>query len=253
MAFETLVIESNNISLSVPQPSGERQLWSRLWGAGLILADLVPLVVPSAQSHPGSSDSVQRVIELGSGLALPSLVAARLGAHVTMTDASAESLALAELNAKSNSIQVYPSNPGDPASDKPAGECVCTRKLNWYDPLEAELASTYDLVLGSDIMYMNRLLRPVARQVRHLLKSDGKALLVDAGRCFGEDFLEICEEYGLKVSLIEQANVRASGFVLKKAVVMLVGFDDDTRQRITDKLRSMSAPSADPEQFGYCL
>ena len=46
----------------------------------------------------------RRVVELGCGLGVPSIVAARAGADVLATDESAEALALAERNARENGV-----------------------------------------------------------------------------------------------------------------------------------------------------
>ncbi len=60
--------------------------WARLWPSGLALAGAVADDPP----EPGT-----RVLELGCGLALPSLAAARAGASVLATDASTDAVAFA--------------------------------------------------------------------------------------------------------------------------------------------------------------
>src|SRR5256885_13229409 len=70
--------------------------WSVLWRSGVALAR----EVASARLR-GS-----RVVELGCGLGVPSLVAARDGATVLATDACGEALELLQQNARENGLAV---------------------------------------------------------------------------------------------------------------------------------------------------
>src|SRR3954449_12588485 len=70
--------------------------WSVLWRSGVALAREV-----AEEDLLGS-----RVVELGCGLAAPSLVAARNGASVLATDEEAEALDLVERNARENGVTV---------------------------------------------------------------------------------------------------------------------------------------------------
>jgi len=65
--------------------------WSVLWRSGVALA----------HELDGAPLRGVRVVELGCGLAVPSLAAARAGAQVLATDEAPEALALAERNAVS--------------------------------------------------------------------------------------------------------------------------------------------------------
>src|SRR4051812_32331908 len=57
--------------------------WARLWPSGLALAEALAAAPP----QPGT-----RVLELGCGLGLPSIVAARAGADVLATDAASDAV-----------------------------------------------------------------------------------------------------------------------------------------------------------------
>ena len=76
-----------------------------------------------------------RVLELGCGLALPSLTAARAGATVLATDASAEALTLVARNAGANGLRVE------------------TAAVEWSDPDELRRRGPFDLVLAADVLY----------------------------------------------------------------------------------------------------
>ena len=70
--------------------------WSVLWRSGVALA----------RELEGEALRGLRVVELGCGLGVPSIAAARAGASVLATDACAEALALVERNAQANGVDV---------------------------------------------------------------------------------------------------------------------------------------------------
>src|SRR3954469_12914281 len=71
--------------------------WSVLWRSGVALAR----ELADAPDLEG-----KRVVELGCGLAVPSLLAARRGAHVLATDEDPDALELVERNARENGTHV---------------------------------------------------------------------------------------------------------------------------------------------------
>jgi predicted nicotinamide N-methyase len=70
--------------------------WSVLWRSGVELAHELDAVELRGL----------RVVELGCGLAIPSIAAARAGAEVLATDSDAEALELVERNARQNGVRV---------------------------------------------------------------------------------------------------------------------------------------------------
>ena len=68
--------------------------WAELWPSGVALARML-----SGRALRGA-----RTLELGCGLALPSIAAALAGARVVATDWSPDALELAELNAARNGV-----------------------------------------------------------------------------------------------------------------------------------------------------
>jgi predicted nicotinamide N-methyase len=99
--------------------------WSILWRSGMALAREV---------SRARLDGL-RVVELGCGLAVPSLAAARAGATVLATDGDQVALELAERNARANGLRIE------------------TAKVEWDSPDELLARAPFDLVLAADVLY----------------------------------------------------------------------------------------------------
>ena len=74
------------------------------------------------------------MVELGCGLAVPSIAAARAGADVLATDSDAEALELVAQNASANDVQVE------------------TAAVDWAHPDELVSRGPFDLVLAADVL-----------------------------------------------------------------------------------------------------
>jgi predicted nicotinamide N-methyase len=110
-----------------------------------------------------------RVVELGCGLALPSLAAARGGATVLATDADQVALELAERNAEVNGLAIE------------------TARVEWDSPDELLEQAPFDLLLGADILYERQ---GVATLLSLLPKLTPEAWLADPGRPPANAFLD---------------------------------------------------------------
>jgi predicted nicotinamide N-methyase len=133
--------------------------WAVLWRSGVALArelDGVPL-------------RGRRVVELGCGLAVPSIAAARAGAEVLATDESAEALALAEGNADANGVRVE------------------TAVADWSEPRELLARGPFDLVLAADVLYERA---SVAALLSLLPRLAPEVWLADPGRPAAAAFIE---------------------------------------------------------------
>src|SRR5947199_2571864 len=102
--------------------------WAELWPAGLALAAALPAHLAGV-----------RVIELGCGLGIPSLVAAARGARVTAVDWAADALALLKENAARNDLAL---------------EAV---HADWRT-----FGGSFDLALAADVLYEARNVEPLA-------------------------------------------------------------------------------------------
>jgi predicted nicotinamide N-methyase len=133
--------------------------WSVLWRSGVALAwELEDVALPGL-----------RVVELGCGLAVPSIAAARRGAAVLATDACADALTLAARNAHVNDVRIE------------------TATVDWAEPDELVRRAPFDLVLAADVLY-ERASIPLLLSLLPRLAPE--AWLADPGRPAGVAFLE---------------------------------------------------------------
>ncbi|XP_060922914.1 protein N-lysine methyltransferase METTL21A [Limanda limanda] len=127
-----------------------------LWDAAVVLSVFM--------EQGGALDlKGKRVIELGAGTGLVGIVAALLGAEVTVTD-RAPALDLLSSNVKSN----LP--PGCEGS-------ATVSELTWGQGLERFPPGGFDLVLGADIVYLEDTFVPLLETLEHL-SSDATAVLL---------------------------------------------------------------------------
>ncbi len=108
-----------------------------------------------------------RVVELGCGLGVPSLVAARGGARVLATDEDDEALELLARNARDNGLDIE------------------TARLDWADA--ADRHDPFDLVLAADVLYERA---SVALLLDLLPRLGSEVWLADPGRSVASAFLE---------------------------------------------------------------
>ena len=125
--------------------------WAVLWRSGVALAR----ELADAQLRR------RRVVELGCGLGLPSLVAARAGADVLATDEDPEALELLERNAREN------------------GVTVTTARADWRDPGDLIARGPFDVALAADVLYERE---AGAALVALLPRLAGEVWLADPGR-----------------------------------------------------------------------
>ena len=136
--------------------------WAELWPSSIALARTVAALPVAGLA----------VVELGCGLALPSIAAALGGAQVLATDWSPEALAYAENNARANGAELQ------------------TARVAWAEADSLVARAPFDLVLAADVLYEGR----NAAQLRALLpRLGGEVLLADPGRPALAGFLAAAE------------------------------------------------------------
>jgi predicted nicotinamide N-methyase len=137
--------------------------WARAWPSGVKLAGALAQDPP----RPG-----RRVLELGCGLGLPSIVAARAGTTVLATDGSSDAVAYAAHGLALNRVEAE------------------VAVVDWAEHGEA-LAERgpWDLVLASDVLYTRANVEVALRLFPRLIALGGELMLADPDRAGARDFL----------------------------------------------------------------
>ena len=171
MVSETIELPSGELRVLQPSESAElpddgavewapiAPYWSVLWRSGVALA----------RELDGEPLAGLRVVELGCGLAVPSIVAARAGAQVLATDTDAEALVLAARNAEANGVEIE------------------TQRVDWARPVGLVARVPFDLVLAADVLYERQAVAPLLDLLPRLAL---RVWLADPGRPAADVFLE---------------------------------------------------------------
>jgi predicted nicotinamide N-methyase len=133
--------------------------WAVLWRSGVALA----------RELEGLELGGRRVIELGCGLGLPSIAAARAGAGVLATDIDPEALQLLEHNASENRVRIE------------------TMVADWAAPEEITERGPFDVVLVADVLYERQ---SVGALLSVLPRLAAEAWIADPGRPAASAFIE---------------------------------------------------------------
>jgi predicted nicotinamide N-methyase len=171
LVTQTIELPSGELRLLQPQEAAElpddgpvewapiAPYWAVLWRSGVALA----------RELDGIELQGLRVVELGCGLAVPSIAAARAGADVLATDSDAEALELVARNARANDIRIE------------------TATVDWAQPEELIRRAPFDLVLAADVLYERG---SVALLLSLLPRLAPEAWLADPGRPAADPFID---------------------------------------------------------------
>lgn len=146
---------------------------------GLLLWDAAP-VLAGALAARGAELSGKCVLELGAGVGLCGLVARWCGAELLQTDHGAEALALCQANARRNGITG-----------------MRWAEVDWRNWHATE---TFDLIMGSDILYEPDLHANVMSVLAGSLAPGGHVLLTDPGRSTTPRFISRLEAAGWQLT-----------------------------------------------------
>jgi predicted nicotinamide N-methyase len=131
--------------------------WAELWPAGVQLAGCLPAELAGV-----------RVVELGCGLGLPSLVAAARGAAVTSIDWAEQAIELLHCNAERNGLE------------------LTAVHADWRN-----VEGLFDLTLGADLLYEARNVDALLDVLPALAP---EVLLAEPGRPGASEFLDRARE-----------------------------------------------------------
>ena len=144
--------------------------WADVWESAIVLGEELATL-------PGGGHSL---LELGCGLGLPSLVAARAGFAVTATDYEEPALEGVRYNAAQNGIST-----------------IETRVLDWRN-IPADLGR-FDRVVAADVLYESHHAAALAGVIARTLAPGGQALVADPCRTRAAGFMDVCRAAGLGV------------------------------------------------------
>ncbi|WP_084604761.1 class I SAM-dependent methyltransferase [Desulfonatronum thioautotrophicum] len=132
-------------------------LWAKIWPASLPLA----MYLRSATPEPG-----ERILEIGAGLGLTGLFAAKRGFSVVLSDLVPEALLFARINALRNDLGPL-------------------AQVRYLDFTRSDHTEQYDRIIGSEILYREVSFEPLLQFFRTALTPQPKAeilLSASAGR-----------------------------------------------------------------------
>jgi len=144
--------------------------WADVWESAIVLAEELAAVDGRGLT----------LLELGCGLGLPSLAAARVGFTVTATDYESPALEGVRFSAVRNGL-----------------DTIATRELDWRR-IPADLGR-YDRVVAADVLYESHHPAAVADVIARTLKPDGIALVADPCRQKAAGFAPAARAAGLGV------------------------------------------------------
>ncbi len=144
--------------------------WAEIWPSSISLSSFIAdeLTVEGL-----------RVVEIGAGVGMVSVVAARNGASVLATDYSLEALRFARYNSLKNRVTLD------------------TEKLDWR---QVQCREQFDLLFAADVLYERVNLLPVVTAIDKLLKPGGISYIADPRRRMAEQFLELAEENNFSIT-----------------------------------------------------
>lgn len=164
-------------------------------GDGKLLEELCPYfgtVWPSARAlsewvvEKAESLKGKRVLEAGCGLALPSLVAAKIGARVLATDFHPDVPKFLARNLAHNSLELE------------------YRAIDWRAS-KVEMGELFDFVIGSDVLYERQHAIELAQTVSKLVAPLGEVWIADPARPYLQGFADEMERLGFS----HQTEIRA--------------------------------------------
>ncbi len=139
--------------------------WAELWPAAHAMAEYI-------LKNPENFKN-KKILELGCGIGLVGIAAAKTGADVIFSDYESEALKFAKNN--------YFLNFKKQAK---------TLLLDWRKPSENKIFNT---IIAADILYEDRFLAPVYKTLQKMLVTGGKVYIAEPDRSVAKPFFKLME------------------------------------------------------------
>lgn len=137
-------------------------LWAKIWKASWVLSGYLADLQP---------DVNKRLLEIGGGVGLVSIVATTFGHKITMTEYNADALNFARANACLNQCPDLP-----------------IKKLDWNHP---SLRDRFDLIVASEVIYKEADFSPLIQLFKSNLKPGGEIIHASEIRKSGKDLFRL--------------------------------------------------------------
>jgi predicted nicotinamide N-methyase len=146
-------------------------LFGVVWPSGMVLAHFIA----------GYGTGTKRILEVGCGMALSSLILNKQSADITATDYHPETAKFLQRNALLN-------------EDHP----IAYEQVDWAD--ENDDLGLFDLIIGSDLLYEDQHIALLANFIENHSKPTCEVILVDPGRGRKNKISARMIEYGFSSS-----------------------------------------------------
>lgn len=189
-----LRVLSDNQQFSDPDGHGDRlgissaqwSLFGQVWPVGILLAEVMDTAEMTGK----------RILELGCGIGLPSLVLQRRGADVVASDIHPLAEPFLAYNSALNGL---PS--------------VHFRQLDWEEPLPS--LGDFDKIIGSDLLYERDHPEALAAVIERHARPQAEVVLTDAGRGHTSAFSREMEALGFDVEESHHPLENADGATIR--------------------------------------
>ncbi len=163
---------------SIHNPLKDLPLWSKIWPSSFILGRFLRKLDPQDKS----------LLELGAGCGITSIIASRYGfASVELTDIVDDALLFAKANVLKNELS----------------DIVNVRRVDIKDSRASLHDSRFDIIVASEILYLEDLHRPIIKCIQRHLAKDGMAVICnDMVRKRPRFFTQAKKYFNIKEQLI---------------------------------------------------
>ncbi len=222
----TMVADTNRLldDIVIPKAEGERSeqssletnfpFWAELWSSAIALSRYIWHHVDLQNTD---------VLELGCGLGMVGIVAAKNGARVLMTDYSADALLFAQYNAKQNHcVNVGFRRLDWRCPDLDCHESLTTKVKSLTTKVKSLQHDKFPYILASDVIYEEENWRLLINIFKTNLKACGEIILAEPNRPDAPGFFELlrrngfCYTHRLEIILMDGRTHRISIYRIRK-------------------------------------